>query len=300
MVKTIKSVIARLFPEIISGYHLPLLGRVIAISETAQGGYSDQYRPAFAVDIQPLKPDYSTDETKEPVLAAPFPVMGAGNDAGFYAFPAVGAVVVYGFAGGANSTPVVLQVLSVGLAVPSLQAGAMLWQQNGDNYQAITNNGNWQRYSINGIYDESHTINHTAIDIAENSVNKESLTTANSKEIIGGIKTIETYAQLNLNSAKMINLASVKDLNLVTDTAIKAQAKQSAEVKAPKIHIGSESENVLEMIAELHDQVKALSDALVSHGHGGNGASPPTTTGQIATVGAQVEGIKSRLSAITL
>lgn len=300
MVKTIKNVIARLFPEIVSGYHLPLLGRVIAISETAQGGYTDHYRPAFAVDIQPLKPDYSTDETNPPVLAVPFPVMGAGNDTGFYAFPAVGATVIYGFAGGSNAAPVVLQVLSVGLASPSLQPGAMLWQQNGDNYQAITNSGNWQRYSVNGIYDESHTIRHTANDIAERSVNKESLTTGNSKEITGGIRTLEAYEQLNLNSAKMLNLASAEDLNLATDTAIKAKAKQSAEIKAAKLHIGSDSENVLAMIAELHDQVKALTDALITHGHSSNGAAPPTTAGQITAVGVKVEGIKTRLSAITL
>jgi hypothetical protein len=318
MVKTIQNIIKRLFPEIVSGYHLPQLGRVIRISEPAQSGYNDQYRPMLAVDLQPLKADYTTDTTKKTVLAVPCPLPGAGNHSGFYATPKPGAVVVYSFAYGSNNAPVILQVLSIGLAVPDLPANQMVWQQTPGNHQTINGAGEWLRETASNITDQADTITRRARAMAEHSVNAQSITKINSSEVVGGTKSIEAYQQIDLYSGGQINAVSLSDINLLTETAVKVTATTAIElnadsynaiianahditaagysVKSPKLHIGSDSENILEIISELHDQVKALSDALIAHGHSGAGAGPPTTAANITAVGAQVTAIKARLS----
>lgn len=94
-----------------------------------------------------------------------------------------------------------------------------------------------------------------------------------------------------------IKLKDYKDTIEITPDILTIESKlnklgKKADQWAPK------GETTQEKIEELWDAVKSLADALVSHGHGGNGASPPTTTSQISSVSSKASTSKSKVKEI--
>jgi hypothetical protein len=56
MNETLKKQIARAFPELIAGYHLPVMAEVIKIQDAPKaGGICNNFRPRYAVDVHDFK-----------------------------------------------------------------------------------------------------------------------------------------------------------------------------------------------------------------------------------------------------
>ena len=140
----IKRIVLRLFPELSHGYHLPMLGRVEAITDAPKdGGRCTLERPRFALDIQPL------DEHLQPkgellrdiTMATPY----AGQHRGFFALPDPGCIIEFCFSYAMPNLIHVRGVIPWGLELPAVDSGEAKWQHSKECYQGYDKDGNWHQ-----------------------------------------------------------------------------------------------------------------------------------------------------------
>ncbi len=147
----------RLFPELTSGYHLPMLARVERITDAPTGGgLCTMKRPRFAVDIQPL--NQHGDNQGELLRDVPISIPYAGNYRGFYAFPDPGSIVEYCFAFGRPDQPYIRTTLPINLNLPDIDKDESRWQQSAEIYQGYDKNGNWHSTTPENISDQAGKI----------------------------------------------------------------------------------------------------------------------------------------------
>jgi hypothetical protein len=157
-------IVKRLWPELESRTHLPLLGVVTAVSDPPEKGesYSNE-RPRYAVDVRLLKPDGQTVDQDIPVLRdIPVAMPAAAADRGFAGLPQPGTIVEIAFAFGRQSQPFIRTVLPFGLKLPAIDSGSQRWQQSAYSFQEVDSFGNWTRETYGAIWDEAQYVNTTA------------------------------------------------------------------------------------------------------------------------------------------
>ena len=138
----IKRIVLSCFPELGSGYHLPMLGRVEAVSNPpVSGATCTQADPRYAVSIQPLDNQLQPrgEVLQDLVLSVPW----AGQQRGFFALPDPGCIVEFCFAYGLPNLIQVRGVIPWGLELPPLDVGASRWQAGPDAYSACDAAGHW-------------------------------------------------------------------------------------------------------------------------------------------------------------
>lgn len=322
MEETVTRIVERRFPELNGAYHLPRFARVLAVADApSDAGLCDDFRPRYAVDLEVLAPDGEAAPGLPHLLGVALPVPGGGAEMGFYAFPEEGTVVVVSFAYGLPNKPFILQILPHGLSLPKVPKGDQLWQHSDAVQQRADAEGNWLRCTDARITDEA---SERLVQVLENTERYQTSTLEvddHSTESVGGIKTLEALGALKLLSGGSASLAAVDDLSLATgrDLNLLVGQKHNATIGgdmrervqglresvaaiglrlvAPKIHLGSEAVNVLQILCDLIDLVEQMNTAIATHKHGPT--PPPDNAGEFAAHAMTATMLGGQLKPVT-
>ncbi|MCX2834444.1 hypothetical protein [Microbulbifer thermotolerans] len=295
MDQAVARLIDRKRPELASRLHLPLLAKVVAISDPPQQPeLSEEFRPRYAVDVQLLTEQGEVDEEFPIFRSVPLPLHYAGAERGSFAFPEPGTVVELAFAYGLPDQPFIRTVLSRGTSVPALDREESLWQQNESVRQKVDAGGHWQRETHGDIRESSLRRVLVAAELLAEYDNEHRRVGQHSVEEVAGAKIIEALGALRLLSGGSVNLSALDNLNLTTTTDINSTAardqktcvgndlreqvgniaervarlKQVLKVEAGgTIWVGSDSTNVLRVLEELIKVVADIAQTSANHTH---------------------------------
>lgn len=136
------NLIRSVFPELAQGTHLPMKGKVLAVHGEA-GTPSVQGGPRYySVDIAPLQPDGTPDESRAPLKDVPLDVPFSGAQQGVFCLPTVGSLVRVGFYGGSAAHPYVDGILPDGHSVPEVPPNMLVLQIGGKTLSIYKMGGN--------------------------------------------------------------------------------------------------------------------------------------------------------------
>lgn len=318
MVKTIERILRRLLPELFAGYHLPILARVLAVADApAAPGVADEFRPRFAVDIKILKSDGKINQTLPVYKSVPLPCAMAGLDQGMWGFPQAGTVVEVAFAYGNPSKPFIRTILSTDATTPAVDNGDMVWQHSPGVIQKADTAGNWTRHTDKAIEDQSATRSVKAIQDVQQYNEQTIDIAANSKESIGGTKSIEAMGAVKITAGEQAILLALKDLKLASNAVLRTYSKENTEVtteedlqvlvskiahiQASKVWMGSADVNAIQILVDLIAVVSDLANTLSSHTHphGSPNTSGPIQASAINGHKSAADSLKSSLEPIT-
>ena len=301
----IKRSVARQFPELSGGYHLPRFGRVVAVPDApAAPGLCDDFRPRFGVDVEVLLADGEPDPDLPILEGLPLPAPMGGQEAGMFGFPEEGTTVVISFAYGLPHKPIITQILPHGLSLPRVPKGDQVWQHSEACQQRVDADGNWLRQTDGKIQDKAIEREVEALDNTEAFQNHTRTVDDHSTETVGGIKKIEALGALKLLSGGSASLAAVDDLHQATGRDLnivvgqkhnatvggdmqerieglrKSVAGASQRLQAPKNWVGSETINIFQIVCETLALLQEMNTRLATHTHlPGAAPSPQDATG---------------------
>lgn len=212
----LKKAILRLFPELSGGLHLDRYGRVLAIADApSQGASSERFRPRFAADIEILTADMEPDPAFPHYTAVPLPVpLGAGGEAGVFAPPRPGALVVVGFAYGRQAHPIIRQMYGMGDSLPQVGPEEMLLQQSPTTFQRADTGGNWSRQTDAEIADKCVTRRVEAMESTTELARETRRISEHSTVEVDGTHTVEVGTVLTMLAGLRADLGSLGALNL--------------------------------------------------------------------------------------
>ncbi|TQF70506.1 hypothetical protein [Pseudoalteromonas luteoviolacea] len=294
MVKhAIRRLILRYFPELGERKHLPQLARIEKIYDlpTNGGKISTPFRPYKSVDIQLLNP-VTHEPTDIPVFEQVTLAMGQTSDAGLVNEPKPGMHCIIQYIDGLNSYPVITSLLPWGTLIPTQKHTDVSLKQNA-RAQVQGRDGNWIIETDDSITQISDTNKVQARERAEQFHVKHSTITTHENnqidgnqvnEIMGALKTVVGEKALLtalegvlLGSKKQIEIKAHENLNIESLMTLHAKATELAKLEGSTVWIGDGSVNVAQILLELIELVKSLSNDLASHGHKDQGAGPPIT-----------------------
>ncbi|VVO02881.1 hypothetical protein PS720_02789 [Pseudomonas fluorescens] len=172
-----------------------------------------------------------------------------------------------------------------------------MWQHSEACQQRVDADGNWLRQTDGKIQDKAIEREVEAMQNTESFQSHTRTVDDHSTESAGGIKKIEALGALKLLSGGSASLAAVDDLHQATGRDLnlvvgqkhnatvggdmeeriqgvrKSVAAVSQRLHSPKTWIGSDSVNVLQVLADLIELVSQMNSQLVSHVHN-PGAAP--------------------------
>ncbi|MFJ4587750.1 hypothetical protein ACIP1Z_10645 [Pseudomonas moraviensis] len=314
----IKRSVARQFPELSGGYHLPRFGRVVAVPDApAAPGLCDDFRPRFGVDVEVLLADGEPDPDLPILTGLPLPAPMGGQEAGMFGFPEEGTTVVISFAYGLPHKPFITQILPHGLSLPRVPKGDQVWQHSEACQQRVDADGNWLRQTDGKIQDKAMEREVEALDNREQFQSHTQTIDDHSTESVGGIKKLEALGALKLLSGGTASLAAVddlhqatgRDLNLVVGQKYNATvggdmqerieglrrsvASKGQRLQAPKSWIGSDSVNLFQVVCDVLDLLEQMNVQIAAHVHG----SSPVPSNAVAFT---ANGARAALSATAL
>ncbi len=127
LAKVFKTIILELFPEL-GGYHFPIKAKVVKVHEA--GGRVGEFNKRYSVDVQPLKPDGTTDDTQPVIPDVEVPVAWAGPQRGMFGLPVVGAVIRLAYYYNDPAYPFVDAILGDGFDIPDHPLGSFIIQHS--------------------------------------------------------------------------------------------------------------------------------------------------------------------------
>lgn len=295
------------FPEIAGGYHVPRFAVVVAISDKASAGDSNNpFRPRYAVDIQ-LQNEFGQPDTTVPVYKAiPLPVMFAGTEQGLLQYPLEGTLVEVGFAYGRPDKPFIRTVLGTGWSLPTIEPGEQLQQQRAEVFSRTDTAGNQHQAT-----DQTQTSTAWQKTIQADSYlaelgNSETHVKQHSLETIGGKKLIEALGAIDLLAGDDITLASLGNMHIATageliETVGKLRhsvAEELQKIQAPKHWAGDDSTNIFELLKQLMDCVAQLADHCANHKHlvGSTMSQAPDIASSMTSRKSQATELKDTLN----
>ena len=294
----IRRIVRREFPELASGYHLPMLARIESISDLpADVAVADAFRPYWAADVQLLGRDRKPVPGLPAFKNVPLPVPGGGLERGDYMPPMPGTICEVAFAYGQPDQLFIRQVLGWSLSVPALETGGEIRQQSPGVADKTDSNGNKSRITHGDITDQANTILQQAVSLLQTATRHHLTSGGHSTETIGGIKLVEALGAIKLLSGGICNISAIDNINLTTTRdqnsnasgSINANAGGSiqqvaaglARLQGATLNIGNGTDNLLQIISDLIDIVAALADATAQHVHTAYGTSVPTNSATI-------------------
>ncbi|WP_223497607.1 hypothetical protein [Pseudomonas sp. BF-R-16] len=321
----IRRSVARQFPELSGGYHLPRFGRVVAVPDApAAPGLCDDFRPRFGVDVEVLLPDGEPDPDLPILSGLPLPAPMGGQEAGMFGFPEEGTTVVVSFAYGLPHKPFITQILPHGLSLPRVPKGDQVWQHSEACQQRVDADGNWLRQTDGKIQDKAIEREVEALENTETFQNHTRTVHDHSTESVGGIKTLEALGALKLLSGGSASLAAVDDLHQATGRDLnlvvgqkhnatvggdmqekiqglrKSVAGVSQQMQAPKNWIGSGTVNLFQVVCETLELLQQMNTQLAAHTHAPGPTPNPADAVAFAAKAAKATELGVSLKLITL
>jgi hypothetical protein len=321
----IRRSVARQFPELSGGYHLPRFGRVVAVPDApAAPGLCDDFRPRFGVDVEVLLPDGEPDPDLPILTGLPLPAPMGGQEAGMFGFPEEGTTVVVSFAYGLPNKPFITQILPHGLSLPRVPKGDQVWQHSEACQQRVDADGNWLRQTDGKIQDKAIEREVEALDNTESFQTHTRTVDDHSTESVGGIKKIEALGALKLLSGGSASLAAVDDLHQATGRDLnlvvgqkhnatvggdmqesiqglrKSVAVLSQQLQAPKSWIGSGTVNLFQVVCDTLDLLQQMNIQLAAHTHVPGPTPSPTDAAAFTAKAEQALVLSLKLKPITL
>jgi hypothetical protein len=321
----IRRSVARQFPELSGGYHLPRFGRVVAVPDApAAPGLCDDFRPRFGVDVEVLREDGEPDPDLPILTGLPLPAPMGGQEAGMFGFPEEGTTVVVSFAYGKPHKPFITQILPHGLSLPRVPKGDQVWQHSEACQQRVDADGNWLRQTDGKIQDKAIEREVEALDNTETFQNHTRTVDDHSTESVGGIKKIEALGALKLLSGGSASLAAVDDLHQATGRDLnlvvgqkhnatvggdmqeriqglrKSVAGLSQQLQAPKNWVGSETVNLFQVVCDTLDLLQQMNTQLAAHTHVPGPTPSPADASAFTVKSAQALALSVKLKPITL
>ncbi|ELH8550540.1 hypothetical protein Q7Y69_000180 [Salmonella enterica] len=320
--------IETLYPELGNKTHLPRMGRVISPTEnTTQGDLHDEFRPRYAVNVQPL--DESGNPAKDtPVYnAVPIPVPMAGSESGLFQYPPAGTLVTLAHVDGRPDKPIITGTHASGQSLPDIKPGEQLQQQRAEVFQRVHTGGTWQRETDQAIREKStdRTIENTTE--TRTSITRNVTVKANStmtvlgthKLMSGHIQHIADGDYAVAATKKLLQHADSAELDVTKTWTTTAQnathnvaqtleekigqikksvAGQMQQIIAPQVWFGSSTINTLNLMLDLCDTVQQLAQLTAQHTHTNNGSSQPTNSGSISATASKAGDLKAKYSAV--
>jgi hypothetical protein len=214
-------------------------------------------------------------------------------------------------------------VLTDGLSVPNVLPGELVMQSAPEVRQCADRDGNWTRETFANITDRA--LNH-AVE-SYNAVIDAHIhhlrIRQHSTEEITGIKLIEALGAIKLISGGALHIGAVGEVKVVSASNHKTKVvgdlvqrigkiadslaveKQLIKVKnGGKVWLGSESENVLQILSELIQVVADIANTAKDHTHEytDNGTplktEKPDQSGDFGEKKGAANGLKSRLDPV--
>jgi hypothetical protein len=287
MEKQIGSAVDRQKPELSGMYHLPVFARVEKICDPIYSpAMSEQFRPRYAVDLVVLDENDQPDTLFPLFQSVALPANCAGLERGVFGFPEPGAIVELAFAYGLPNKPFIRTVLTDGMSVPNVLPGELVMQSAPEVRQHADRHGNWSRETFATITDRAlnHAIEsyNAVVDAHIHHVKVRQ----HSTEEITGIKLIEALGALKLMSGGALHIGAVGEIKMVSASNQKTKVvgdliqrigniadsfavlKQIIKVKdGGTVWLGSESENVLQILSELIQVVADIANTAKDHTH---------------------------------
>ena len=302
MTTEIRKQILREFPELAAGYHIPIAAQVTAVADTPkQGGIADNYRPRYAVDVELIDSQYNS--TGITLQAVPVAITGGGDERGLFAIPKRGTIVELAWLNASPERPFVRSILADRQQLPALPESGQAWQQNNDTAQTVDSAGNWTRQTPEGITDSAREINQLADHLRQILISHNLQTTGHSTDQVQGIKKTEATA-LHQIAAIVINQLTTGSHNTVASEHITRAAgkdirdrAENYDAKAQKLHIGTDSDNILKIIS---DSLTEIADALTALSTDKPGGATMTGATEYAAAAVSLTTLKTKIEAMTL
>ncbi|WP_331352562.1 hypothetical protein [Cellvibrio sp. UBA7671] len=324
MDKQISRIVDRNKPELVGMYHLPVFARVESVCDPVLSpALSEKFRTRYAVDVVVLDENDLPDALFPVFKAVPLPASCAGLERGVFGFPEAGAIVEMAFAYGLPSKPFIRTILTDGLSLPAVAPGELLLQAGTGVFQRANVAGNWERSTNANITDDCLRFALHCYSATTTAHEFFAQVKRNSTEQVLGTKIIEALGALKLLSGGVCNIAAADNLNLTTasDCNVKvardlqqrigniadsfAVLKQLIKVQnGGTVWLGSEGENVLQILSELIQLVANIANIAKDHTHeytdNGNPlkTKKPDQSGAYGGEKTSADALKSRLDPI--
>lgn len=317
-----------LYPELGNKTHLPRMGRVIAPTEnTTQGDLHDEFRPRYAVNVQPLDENGNPAKDTPVYNAVPVPVPMAGSESGLFQYPPAGTLVTLAHVDGRPDKPVITGTHANGQSLPDIKPGEQLQQQRAEVFQRVHTDGSWQRETDQAIREKStdRTIENTT-ETRTSTTRNVTVKANNTMTVLGTHKLMSGHIQHIADgdyavaaTKKLLQHADSAELDVTKTWTTTAQnathnvaqtleekigqikksvAGQMQQIIAPQVWFGSSTINTLNLMLDLCDTVQQLAQLTAQHTHANNGSSQPTNSGSISATASKAGDLKAKYSAV--
>ena len=144
MEKAVTRLIQKKYPELASGWHLPMWGKVTDILTPLAGEQVTEEAPIYAVTVQLLDAN-GVEDAQMPLLEEVLlPVPAGGEQRGFWSKPSVGSLVEVAFMYGSPAHPFIRSVCPHGLTLPNMAETDQRWQQSEQAYMQVNQADEWE------------------------------------------------------------------------------------------------------------------------------------------------------------
>ncbi|EJJ0395643.1 hypothetical protein VQZ45_004212 [Salmonella enterica] len=317
-----------LYPELGNKTHLPRMGRVIAPTEnTTQGDLHDEFRPRYAVNVQPLDENGNPAKDTPVYNAVPVPVPMAGSESGLFQYPPAGTLVTLAHVDGRPDKPVITGTHAHGQTLPDIKPGEQLQQQRAEVFQRVHTDGTWQRETDQAIREKStdRTIENTT-ETRTSTTRNVTVKANNTMTVLGTHKLMSGHVQHIADgdyavaaTKKLLQHADSAELDVTKTWTTTAQnathnvaqtleekigqikksvAGQMQQIIAPQVWFGSSTINTLNLMLDLCDTVQQLAQLTAQHTHTNNGSSQPTNISSISATASKAGDLKAKYSAV--
>ncbi|MBJ7536940.1 hypothetical protein [Marinomonas transparens] len=172
MEKMIERVLMRKYPELKSGWHLPMWAKVTDILTPLAGEKVTEEVPVYSVSVQLLKANGAEDKDIPVMEDVLLPVSAGGEQRGFWSKPSVGTMVEIAFAYGSPAHPFIRSILPHGLKLPNMAETDQRWQQSEKAYTQVSKDDEWETKGKNSTTEIEEDLRFKAGQLSEIIANK--------------------------------------------------------------------------------------------------------------------------------
>ncbi|WP_438461944.1 hypothetical protein [Marinomonas sp. PE14-40] len=144
MEKAVTRVLIRKYPELQSGWHLPMWAKVTDILTPLAAETVTEETPVYSVSVQLLKANGEEDKDVPILEDVLLPVPAGGVQRGFWSKPSIGTIVEIAFAYGSPANPFIRSILPHGLKLPNMAETDQRWQQSEQAYIQVNKDDEWE------------------------------------------------------------------------------------------------------------------------------------------------------------